>query len=163
MRAALWGIPGGRRLRLAAGLCAGAVCLAACSSNVNDNPAIGGGNTGTGQTADVTMQALNSGQSGTATLLESPSLVLTVKIDLTAAPATIQEPAGIHAGTCTAIGPTVAFALSSVISGSSTSINLNTTLAELSSSPYVIVVQRSGVDSTPVSCGPIPEAAAATP
>ena len=37
---------------------------------------------------------------------------------------------------------------------------VKTTLGELSSRPYVIVVQRSGTDSTPVSCGAIPQASA---
>jgi hypothetical protein len=54
----------------------------------------------------------------------------------------------------------VKFPLSSVTGGHSTTSPVNTTLGELSSSPYVIVVQRSGTDATPVSCGQIPQATA---
>ncbi|HEU5001455.1 MAG TPA: hypothetical protein VFW71_01570 [Actinomycetota bacterium] len=139
---------------LAAVLLSGA--LAACT-NANDNPTIGGGNA-IGQTSDVTMTAVNGGQAGTAELLESPQLELTVKIALPTAPAATQEPAGIHAGTCTTFNQTVAFQLSPVIRGSSTTSPLaTTTINELSSTPYVIVVQRSGTDSTTVSCGAIPQ------
>lgn len=126
-----------------------------CQSSANDNGAIQG--SGQGQTSIVTMSAMNGGQSGSATLLESPSLVFSIEIDLTGAPSTVQEPASVHAGTCSAINPATAFALSSVISGTSRTTNLNTTLDELSSTPYVIVVSRSGLDATPVSCGPIPQ------
>ena len=141
-------------------LAAVALCgaLAACT-NANDNPTIGGGNS-IGQTSDVTMTAVNGGQAGTAELLESPQLELTVKITLPTAPSATQEPAGIHAGTCASFNPAVAFELGPVIRGSSTTSPLaTTTLNELSSTPYVIVVQRSGTDSTTVSCGAIPQIA----
>lgn len=140
-------------LLLAALVLSGA--LAACT-NANDNPTIGGGSS-TGQTSDVTMTAANGGQAGTAELLESPQLELTVKITLPTAPSATQEPAGIHAGTCAAFNQNVAFQLSPVIKGSSTTPLATTTLNELSSTPYVIVVQRSGTDSTTVSCGAIPQ------
>jgi len=148
-------------LVLAALLLSGA--LTACT-NANDNPTIGGGNA-TGQTSDVTMTAVNGGQAGTAELLESPQLELSVKVTLPTAPSATQEPAGIHAGTCANFNQTVAFQLGPVIKGSSTTSPLaTTTLNELASSPYVIVVQRSGTDSTTVSCGAIPQiAASATP
>ena len=61
-------------------LVAAALTLAACSSSENDNPTIGGG--AVGQISDVTMQAVNGGQSGSARLSESPSVVLTVTSDL---------------------------------------------------------------------------------
>lgn len=142
---------------LPATLLAALLALVACSSG-NDNPSIAGGGTNVGQTADVSMQAENGGQSGTATLDESPSLDLTVTIRLQN-PISTQEPAGIHAGTCSSFTPDAKFALSSVANGASTTSALNTTLGELSSSPYVIVVQRSGTDPTAVSCGAIPQAA----
>ncbi len=138
-----------------AALLVAVLALGACSSSANDNPTIGGGNVG--QTSEVTMQAMNGGQSGTASLAESPSLLLTVTITLQN-PSVAQEPAGIHVGTCTSFTPTAKFALSSVVGGKSTTSSLNTTLGELSSSPYVIVVQRSGTDPTTASCGPIPPA-----
>ena len=134
-----------------------ALALAGCSSPANDNPTIGGGNVG--QISDVTMQAVNGGQSGTATLSESPSVVLTVTISLQNAPGP-QQPASIHTGTCTSFDGAAKFALSPVVSGKSTTSPLNTTLGELSSSPYVIVVQRSATDPTTASCGVIPVASA---
>lgn len=140
--------------RVVVGVAVAALGLAACTTN--DTPSIGGGSGGTGQSADVVMQAMNGGQAGSATILESPTLDLSVKITLQGSPSTLQEPAGVHAGTCTAINPEVKFPLSSITNGTSTTNNLNTTLAELSSSPYVVVVQRSGLDATPVSCGQIP-------
>ncbi|HMC08537.1 MAG TPA: hypothetical protein VKL22_04370 [Actinomycetota bacterium] len=136
---------------------AAVLALGACSSG-NDNPAIGGGGS-VGQISEVTMQALNGGQAGTATLTESPDLMLTVTVKLQKTPGA-QEPAGVHAGTCGGIDPATKFPLSSVIDGQSTTTSVKTTLGELSSRPYVIVVQRSGTDSTPVSCGAIPQASA---
>lgn len=133
--------------------------LGACKSSANDNPTIGGGSVG--QISDVTMQAVSGGQSGTATLSESPSLVLAVTINLTTAPAA-DEPASIHAGACSNFTPSAKFSLSPVSGGRSTTSGLNTTLGELSSSPYVIVVSRSASDPTTVSCGPIPQTAPST-
>ena len=135
---------------------AAAITLAACSSSANDNPTIGGG--AVGQISDVTMQAANGGQSGTAKLTESPSVVLTVTISLQNAPRA-QQPASIHAGTCTGFAPAPKFALNAVVNGQSTTSPLNSTLGELSSTPYVIVVQRSTTDPTTASCGVIPVAA----
>lgn len=141
---------------LAASL-ASAVLLAACQSSGSDNPAIGGG--GVGQTADVAMNAVAGGPSGTASLAESPGLVFTLDLTLTPAAAT-EEPAGVHPGTCNSFDPTTRFALSPVSGGKSASTLLNTTLSELQSSPYVIVVQRSATDTAAISCGQIPEVAA---
>jgi hypothetical protein len=140
----------------AAALIAAAITLAACSSSSNDNPTIGGGNVG--QISDVTMQAVNGGQSGTATLSESPSVVLTVTIALQNAAGS--QPASIHAGTCTSFDGAAKFPLNAVVNGKSTTSPMNTTLGELSSSPYVIVVQRSAADPTTASCGVIPVASA---
>ncbi|GAC1369841.1 MAG: hypothetical protein NVSMB32_14480 [Actinomycetota bacterium] len=138
----------------AAGL-AVVLCLAACKGN--DNPALGGG--GIGQTQEVTLVATNGGQNGTAVLAESPSLVLSVTIKLSApasgAPAAL-EPAAIRAGTCTHPDASARFALSGVVNSQSTTKSLNTTLGELQSSPYVIVIQRSAQDPAIVSCGAIP-------
>jgi len=138
---------------------AAAITLAACSSSANDNPTIGGG--AVGQISDVTMQAANGGQSGTAKLTESPSVVLTVTISLQNAPRAQlpQQPASIHAGTCNSFAPAPKFALNAVANGQSTTSPLNSTLGELSSTPYVIVVQRSTTDPTTASCGVIPVAA----
>ena len=134
-------------------LVAAAITLAACSSSANDNPTIGGG--AVGQISDVTMQAVNGGQSGTARLSESPSVVLTVTISVQNAPGA-QQPASIHAGTCNGFDAAPKFPLNAVVNGQSTTSPLNSTLGELSSSPYVIVVQRSASDPTTTSCGVIP-------
>lgn len=132
-----------------------ALALGACSSSSNDNPTIGGG--AVGQISDVPMTAVAGGQSGAATLSESPAVVLTVTISLVNAPGP-QQPASIHAGTCTSFDPSPKFALTPVVGGRSTTNNLNTTLGELSASPYVIVVQRSTTDPAVASCGVIPAA-----
>ena len=137
-----------------AALAAATLVLVACSSSANDNPTIGGG---VGQIADVTLQAVNGGQSGTATVTESPSLVMTVTVKLDNAPQGAQQPAGVHAGTCAIYDPKAKFGLNTVVSGTSSSSALNTTLGELQSSPYVIVVERAPGDTTAVSCGPIPQ------
>jgi hypothetical protein len=134
---------------------AAAMTLAACSSSANDNPTIGGGQVG--QISDVAMQAVNGGQSGTAKLTESPSVVLSVTISLQNAPGP-QQPASIHAGTCTSFSPAPKFALNAAVNGKSTTSPVNSTLGELSSTPYVIVVQRSTTDPATASCGVIPTA-----
>lgn len=133
--------------------------MGACSSGSNDNPTIGGG--AVGQISDVPMTAVAGGQSGAAQISESPSVVLTVTISLVNAPGP-QQPASIHAGTCNGFTPAPKFALSPVVDGRSTTSGLNTTLGELSASPYVIVVLRSTTDPTTASCGVIPAAGAPT-
>lgn len=141
-------------------LVAAALTLAACSSPASDNPTIGGG--AVGQISDVTMQAVNGGQSGTATLSESPSVVLTVAISLQQNAPGAQQPASIRAGTCNGFDAAPKFPLNPVVNGKSTTSPLNSTLGELSSSPYVIVVQRSASDPTTTSCGVIPVASTST-
>lgn len=141
-------------------LIAAALTLAACSSPASDNPTIGGG--AVGQISDVTMQAVNGGQSGTATLSESPSVVLTVAISLQQNAPGAQQPASIHAGTCNGFDAAPKFPLNPVVNGKSKTSPLNSTLGELSSSPYVIVVQRSASDPTTTSCGVIPSASTST-
>jgi hypothetical protein len=138
-------------------LVAAAITLAACSSSTSDNPTLGGG--AVGQISDVTMQAVNGGQSGTARLSESPSVVLTVTISLQQNAPGARQPASIHAGTCNGFDAAPKFPLNAVVNGQSTTSPLNSTLGELSSSPYVIVVQRSASDPTTASCGVIPVAA----
>jgi hypothetical protein len=145
------------RIAAAAALIGVAVLLTACHSGANDNPAIAGGGRGAiGQMQDVTMTAVNGGQSGTAELLESPTLSLSITITLKGAPASIQEPAGIYSGTCSGANPATRIGLSPVIAGKSTSNNVNTTIDELSSTPHLIAVERSGLDATLISCGNIP-------
>ncbi|MGH2717264.1 MAG: hypothetical protein ACRDJU_01635, partial [Actinomycetota bacterium] len=113
--------------------------------------------TGGGQTSTVTMTGIAGGPSGTATLLESPSLTLSIDIDLTGETTSPSEPAGIYAGSCATIAKTQFLGLSPVMKNVSKTPTLNSTLDELSSTPYVIVVSSSGVQGTPISCGPIPQ------
>src|SRR5436853_7562908 len=94
--------PRTRTVAMASALGVAVLALGACSSG-NDNPAIGGGGS-VGQISDVTMQALNGGQAGTATLTESPDLVLTVTVRLQNAHGT-QEPAGTSACTRAVLEP----------------------------------------------------------
>lgn len=136
---------------LAAGL---AVGLAACQSSSNDTGTISGA--GGGQTSTVTMTGVGSGPSGTATLLESPSLNLSIDIDLTGETTSPSEPAAIYAGTCSSL-KTQFLGLSPVVKNKSKTPTLNSTLDELASSPYAIVVLSSGLQGTPISCGPIPQ------
>src|SRR5205807_10320520 len=98
-----------------------------------------------------------------ATLSESPSVVLTVTISLQQNAPGAQQPASIHAGTCNGFAAAPKFQLNPVVNGKSTTSPLNSTLGELSSSPYVIVVQRSTTDPTTTSCGVIPVASTTSP
>lgn len=143
---------------LAAGL---AVGLAACQSSSNDTGTISGA--GGGQTSTVTMTGIGGGPSGTATLLESPSLNLSIDIDLTGETTSPSEPAAIYAGTCSSLAKTQFLGLSPVMKNKSKTPTLNSTLDELASSPYAIVVLSSGVQGTPISCGPIPQLLTPTP
>lgn len=152
------------RLR-AAVLLVGAAALAAgltaCQNSSNDTGTING--PGGGQTSTVTMTGIAGGPSGTATLLESPSLNLSIEIDLTGETTSASEPASIYPGSCAAPGKSQFLGLSPVMSNKSKTPTLNSTLDELSSSPYVIVVFSSGVQGTPISCGPIPQLLTPTP
>ena len=140
------------------------VCLSLAACQTSEDPSVGAsGPGGSGQSADVPLAAMNGGQSGSATLLESPQLVLSVTIALSPT-APVEEPAAIVPGTCAQPGSAPAFPLTPVAKGKSTTTSLNTTLDELASSPHVVLVERSGVDSTLVACGPIPQVSApATP
>lgn len=152
---------GRTRLRLCVTLAVPVALLGACKSSSSDNPAIGGG--GVGQTQDVTMVSYNGGQAGTATLGESPSLVFSVTVHLSAptqGTAAASEPADIRPGTCANPDPTAKFPLTPVVNGQSDTPSLNTTLGEMQSSPYVIVVHRSAQDPAVISCGAIPIAGA---
>ncbi|HLI55843.1 MAG TPA: hypothetical protein VKY26_02300 [Actinomycetota bacterium] len=135
--------------------------LAACQSSSNDTGTIQGG--GGGQSSIVTMSGIAGGPSGTATLLESPSLNLSIEIDLTGETTSPSEPAAVYPGTCTSPGKTQFLGLAPVMGNKSKTPTLNSTLDELSSSPYMIVVFSSGVQGTPISCGTIPQLATPSP
>lgn len=147
------------KLALTAMALAGTLILAACQSFTSHNPGmVASGPGGNGQSADVPLQGVNGGPSGSATLLESPTLVLSVTLAFPApASGTPEEPAAIEPGTCANPVPTPTFPLAPVAAGKSSTSNLNTSLDELESTPHVILVERSAVDNTLVSCGTIPQ------
>ena len=118
--------------------------------------------TKTGQTASpsatpkeisVTLSERNdSGQSGTATLMEENGKVKVVLI-LTGAPADVTQPAHIHMGSCPEVGA-VKYPLTSPVNGSSETM-LNVTLDQLRSGmPLAINVHKSQPEvKVYVSCG----------
>lgn len=95
-----------------------------------------------------------SGENGTATLTQSGDDVKVV-IALKGAPGTTPQPAHIHDGTCTNLKG-VAFALSNVVGGSSTTTVKGTTIAKLLGGSYAINVHQSAADlGKYVACGNI--------
>ncbi len=103
----------------------------------------------------VTMNAQNgSGEIGTATLTPMGSDVEVV-IALTGAPATTPQPAHIHDGSCADIKG-VAYALTNVVDGKSTTTVKNLTIDQLLAGPYAINVHESAENlGKYVSCGDI--------
>ena len=99
------------------------------------------------------VQQNNSGISGTATFTQMGG-GLRVDLNVTGAGAG-PEPAHIHPGTCAQLDPTPQFTLTSVTNGSSTT-DVQTTLAALTSSPHAIHLHKS-VDefSVYVACADI--------
>lgn len=94
-----------------------------------------------------------SGETGTAALTQKPEGVEVV-ITLANAPATAQ-PAHIHQGTCGQLGG-VAYPLTSVTGGNSTTIVKGVTIDQLLASPMAINVHKSTSDlATYVACGEI--------
>jgi hypothetical protein len=105
-------------------------------------------------TLTVTLNQQNaSGESGSAKLTQTGSDV-TVVISLKGAPATAQ-PAHIHDGTCANLKG-VAYPLTSVVSGSSTTVVKGITIDKLLGGTYAINVHESAADlGKYVACGNI--------
>lgn len=105
-------------------------------------------------TLTVDLSALNSsGETGTAALTQKPDGVEVV-ITLANAPAAAQ-PAHIHQGTC-ADAKSVAYPLTSVAGGNSTTMVKGVTIDQLLASPTSINVHKSTSDlATYVACGDI--------
>jgi hypothetical protein len=103
-------------------------------------------------TLTVTLNAQNgSGETGTATLTQAGSDVKVV-ISLKGAPATAQ-PAHIHDGTCAALKG-VAYPLTNVVGGSSTTVVKGITIDKLLAGTYAINVHESAADLAKyVACG----------
>lgn len=111
---------------------------------------------GAGAPVPVSLSAQNgSGEDGTATLVQGDDGTLTVTISLkngTSAP----QPAHIHTGTCAKMDG-VAYGLTNVVSGQSTTVLKGVTLASLQTGAFTINVHKSADDmGTYVSCGTIP-------
>ncbi|SRR5579872_1337513 len=108
----------------------------------------------------VTMAAQNnSNETGTATLTQDGK---NVRVDLQVANApSAAQPAHVHTGSCANLGG-VAYPLSSVVNGKSTTVLKNVSLKDLTGKPYAINVHKSADDlKTYVSCGEIQSASAA--
>lgn len=96
-------------------------------------------------------QENGSGESGTATLTQQGGNVQVV-IALKGAPATAQ-PAHIHDGTCAKLGG-VAYPLTSVVNGSSTTVVKGVTIDKLLGGTYAINVHESAANlGKYVACG----------
>ena len=102
----------------------------------------------------VALQQQNgSGESGNAALTQTGSDV-TVVISLKGAPAKAQ-PAHIHDGTCANLKG-VAYPLTSVVNGSSTTVVKGVTIDKLLGGAYAINIHKSSDDlGTYVACGNI--------
>lgn len=103
-------------------------------------------------TLTVTLNAQNgSGESGTATLTQAGADVKVV-IALKNGTATPQ-PAHIHFGVCSDIGG-VAFPLSSVVNGASTTTVKGVTIDQMFAKPYAINIHESAANLAKyVACG----------
>jgi Cu/Zn superoxide dismutase len=99
------------------------------------------------------VQQNNSGISGTAMFTPSGG---SVKVDLKVTGAGAgPQPAHIHAGTCAQLDPTPQFTLSPVTNGTSTT-DLQTTMATLTSSPHAVHMHKSTDELTVyVACADI--------
>lgn len=106
-------------------------------------------------TLSVALQAENgSGESGTATLTQMGSDVKVV-VSLKGAPATTPQPAHIHDGTCADIKG-VAYPLTNVVGGSSTTTVKDVTIDKLVGGTYAINVHESTANlGKYVACGNI--------
>ncbi len=104
--------------------------------------------------ATVTLAQQNgSGESGTA-VLTTVSGGVQVVVTLTGAPS-VPQPAHIHKGTCSSIGD-VAYALTSLVNGKSTTLVKDVTVDQLMKGPYAINIHKSANElGVYVACGNI--------
>ncbi|OGL72721.1 hypothetical protein A3F28_03290 [Candidatus Uhrbacteria bacterium RIFCSPHIGHO2_12_FULL_57_11] len=97
----------------------------------------------------------DSGESGTSTISEADGKI-TIRVDLSGAPADVTQPAHIHLGSCADLGA-VKYPLVFSVDGASTT-TLEVSLSQLLSAlPLAINVHKSGSEAgVYVSCGDIP-------
>jgi hypothetical protein len=105
-----------------------------------------------GETIVTLSEQNDSGETGTATLVEADGS-LTVTLSMEGSPTDVPQPAHIHVGACPDVGA-IAYPLNNVVNGSSET-TLNTTLATLESEvPLAINVHKSVPEaSVYTSCG----------
>ena len=65
------------------------------------------------------------------------------------------QPAHIHKGTCTSLDPDVAYSLTNVVEGKSTTV-IKVALADLTEEHHAIDVHKSSTESQTISCGVLP-------
>ena len=99
----------------------------------------------------------NSGQSGTAVLYKVGNQTeVVINITPSVIGPTTEQPAYIHNGNCTSLG-SLAYSLTNVINGRSTT-RLNVTVASLLSGTFAVNVRKSSVETSVfTSCGEVKE------
>jgi len=96
----------------------------------------------------------NSGESGTATLLDGAKGLI-VRLRVAGGPEGVDQPAHIHTGTCDNLGP-VKYPLHSVDKGTSETVVADASLATFTKGQWAINVHKSSNDlKTYVACGNI--------
>jgi hypothetical protein len=105
----------------------------------------------------VNMTAMNnSGENGTAVLMDDPHFGVSVRINLSGAPDGVAQPAVIHAGTCGNINPRPELPIKPVIDGRTLSTIPGINLEHLTKGHYSLIVHKSSsAFGTYVSCGNI--------
>jgi hypothetical protein len=94
-----------------------------------------------------------SGESGTATLLQSGDNVI-VRVRIAGAPSGVPQPAHIHMGTCDKLNPKPTYPLHNLMDGYSETTVMNVKLSDLTSGTFAINVHKSTSDlGTYVACG----------
>ncbi|HEX3469126.1 MAG TPA: hypothetical protein VHT05_13690 [Candidatus Elarobacter sp.] len=96
----------------------------------------------------------NSGESGTATLMDSEKGLI-VKVHMTPA-SDLDQPAHIHKGTCDKLDPKPTYPLKTIMKGESETTVPDVTIAQLEKAPFAINVHKSTTElPVYVSCGSI--------
>ncbi len=142
---------------LSAGFAVAIAVTAAASAGAQSDDKMGAMNgMAAGQTFKINAQN-DSGESGTATLMQSGDALM-VKLNLTGA--TGMQPAHIHKGTCANLDPKPAYPLTTVSDGKSETTLKDVKLSMLTAGTYAINVHKSTTDIKDyVACGDLTVAA----
>lgn len=104
----------------------------------------------------------DSGETGTATLIDMGNGKVMVEVSITGAPAGVVQPMHIHKGTCENLEAKPTYPLTSLTDGKSVT-EIEATLAELQNGNFAINGHKSAEEaSVYVFCGNIPAAVATT-